>query len=103
MCGGPVSLRQRRVKVSVGPARATRNPGRHGNQPAAAYEVVRESNPSPSVALGALKQHHFVVTLTVTLLFAVFGSDCGSAVATEAVFTICWGALDATTVSVIVA
>jgi hypothetical protein len=46
---------------------------------------------------------YFVVTVTVTPLFVGFESVCGDAVWIEAVFTICCGAPDATTVNVTVA
>jgi len=48
-----------------------------------------------------LSSGHFVVTVTVTLLLALFESSCGDTVWTVAVFTICWGAPAAVTVSVI--
>jgi len=46
---------------------------------------------------------HLEITVTVTLLFAIFESSCGRTVWTDAVFTICWATLDALTVITIAA
>jgi hypothetical protein len=73
---------------------AARYPRGRARRPAAARAG------SPAFCAGG--ERHFVVTLTVTLLLALFESVCGSTVWTEAVFTICSGTLGATTLSVIV-